>query len=150
LHWAITGHTAAELVAGRADSAKPKMGLTTWKHAPRGKVHKSDVSIAKNYLEQEELSELNRVVSMYLDYAENQAQKGRPMTMADWAGKLDAFLRFNEYEILDSPGNISHEVAKTLAEQEYEKYRIVQDREFVSDFDLETKKYLEGGSTGSP
>lgn len=144
LHWAITKHTAAELIAERADSDKPKMGLSTWKNAPKGKVMKSDVSVAKNYLEQGEMSELNRVVSMYLDYAENQAKKQRPMSMAEWVEKLDAFLRFNEYEILDNPGKISHEVAKELAGKEYEKYRVIQDQEFISDFDKETKKYLEG------
>ncbi len=149
LHWAITGHTAAELVAGRADSDKPKMGLSTWKNAPKGKVMKSDVSVAKNYLEEKEMSELNRVVSMYLDYAENQAKKQRPMSMAEWVEKLDAFLRFNEYEILDNPGKISHEVAKELAEKEYEKYRVIQDQEFISDFDKETKRYLDGGEPSS-
>lgn len=143
LHWAITGNTAAELIVERANSGKPKMGLSTWKNSPKGKILKSDVSIAKNYLEQGELSELNRVVSMYLDYAENQAKKQRPMHMAEWAEKLDTFLRFNEYEILDNPGKISHEVAKELAEKEYEKYRVTQDEEFISDFDKETKKYLE-------
>jgi hypothetical protein len=144
LHWAITGHTAAELVAGRADSDKLHMGLMTWKNAPKGKILKPDVSVAKNYLESLELSELNRIVSMYLDYAENQAKKQRPMTMQDWTDKLDAFLRFNEYQILDNPGQISHEVAKKLAEEEFEKYRVVQDREFVSDFDEVTQKYLAG------
>lgn len=143
LHWAITGHTAAELVADRVDSAKPKMGLMTWKNAPKGKILKTDVSVAKNYLEERELSQLNRIVGMYLDYAEAQAEKGRPMTMRDWAEKLDAFLRFNEYEILDNPGKISHEVAKNLAEEQFEKYRLTQDREFVSDFDRATEKYLK-------
>lgn len=142
LHWAITGYTAAELIAQRANSKKQKMGLTTWKNAPKGKVLKSDVSVAKNYLQEKEISELNRIVSMYLDYAENQAKKHRVMKMKDWAEKLDAFLRFNEYEILDNPGKVSHEVAKKLAEQEFEKYRMIQDREFISDFDRATKKYL--------
>ncbi|MFI5253159.1 MAG: virulence RhuM family protein [Bacteroidota bacterium] len=142
LHWAITSQTAAELIAKRVDSAKPKMGLLTWKNAPKGKIHKSDVSVAKNYLQEKEISELNRIVTMYLDYAENQAKKQRPMKMTDWVEKLDAFLRFNEYEILDNPGKVSHEVAKELAEKEYEKYRVVQDREFISDFDRETEKYL--------
>ncbi len=143
LHWAITGQTAAELIAGRADSVKPHMGLTTWKNAPTGKVLKSDVSVAKNYLEKSELSELNLVVSMYLDYAENQAKKQHAMTMADWAEKLDSFLRFNEYEILDNPGKISHEVAKALAEQEFEKFRVIQDQEFISDFDEAARKVIE-------
>jgi hypothetical protein len=145
LHSAITGSTAAELVAGRADSRKPKMGLRTWKNSPRGKILKSDVSVAKNYLEEGEISALNRIVTMYLDYAENQAKKQRTMSMAEWAGKLDAFLRFNEYEILDNPGKTSHDVAKTLAEGEFEKYRVIQDRDFISDFDRETRKYLKGG-----
>ena len=144
LHWAITGHTAAELIAERADSQKPKMGLSTWRNSPKGKILKTDVVVAKNYLEKEEISELNRIVTMYLDYAENQAKKQRIMTMSDWSEKLDAFLRFNEYEILDNPGKISHDVAKELAEKEYEKYRVIQDKEFISDFDKETKKYLEG------
>jgi hypothetical protein len=143
LHWAITGQTAAELIAGRVGSEKPKMGLTTWKNAPKGKILKPDVSVAKNYLEEKEISELNRIVTMYLDYAENQAKKQRPMKMEDWVQKLDAFLRFNEYEILDNPGKVSHEVAKALAEGEFEKYRVVQDREFISDFDRDTQKYLE-------
>ena len=147
LHWAITGRTAAELIAERVDSKKSKMGLTTWKKAPKGKIIKSDVSIAKNYLEKEEISELNRIVSMYLDYAENQAKRQRPMTMKDWVERLDAFLKFNEYELLDNPGKVSHEVAKELAEKEYEKYRVVQDQEFISDFDRETQKYLETGDT---
>ncbi len=142
LHWAITGRTAAELIAGRADSAKPRMGLNTWKNAPKGKILKPDVSIAKNYLNEKELSELNRIVTMYLDYAENQAKKQRPMAMQDWVEKLDAFLRFNEYQILNNPGRVSHEVAQELAEQEFEKYRVVQDREFVSDFDQSVQKYL--------
>jgi hypothetical protein len=145
LHWAITGHTAAELIAERADSEKPKMGLSTWKNGPKKKILKSDVSVAKNYLQQTEISELNRIVSMYLDYAENQAKKQRAMDMGEWVEKLDAFLRFNEYGVLDNPGKISHDVAKKLAEEEYEKYRVIQDKEFISDFDKQTKKYLEGG-----
>lgn len=150
LHWAITGHTAAELIAGRVSSQKPKMGLATWKNAPKGKILKTDVSIAKNYLEEKEISELNRIVAMYLDYAENQAKKQRPMKMEDWAEKLDAFLRFNEYEILDNPGKVSHEVAKTLAEKEFETYRVLQDREFISDFDRDTQKYLENEKNKKP
>ncbi len=145
LHCAIHGHTAPELIVERADSAKPKMGLTTWKNAPAGKILKSDVAVAKNYLEEKELTELNRVVSMYLDYAEGQAKKQRTMTMCDWAEKLDAFLAFNEYDLLRDAGKISAEVAKKLAEEEYEKYRIIQDQQFVSDFDETTRKYLEGG-----
>ncbi|MDO8591011.1 MAG: virulence RhuM family protein [bacterium] len=150
LHWAITGQTAAELIAGRVSSEKEKMGLTTWKNAPKGKILKPDVSVAKNYLEEKEISELNRIVTMYLDYAENQAKKQRPMKMEDWSEKLDAFLRFNEYEILDNPGKVSHEVAKALSEKEFEKYRVVQDREFISDFDRDTQKYLKKGDDKKP
>jgi len=143
LHFAITGHTASELIAERAQNAEPNMGLSTWKNAPRGKILKTDVSIAKNYLKEKELSKLNRIVSMYLDYAENQAKKEQRMTMRDWADKLDAFLGFNEYEILNNPGKVSHEVALRLAEKEYEKFRVTQDQSFESDFDQETKKYLD-------
>lgn len=135
LHFAIHGHTAAELIAERADASKPHMNLTSWKQSPDGKVLKTDVTVGKNYLEQKELTELNRIVSMYLDYAENQAERGKTMTMKDWKEKLDAFLQFNDYEILDNPGKISMEAAKKLAEDEYEKFRPIQDKEFVSDFD---------------
>jgi len=143
LHFAITGHTASELIAERAQNAEPNMGLSIWKNAPQGKILKTDVSIAKNYLKEKELSKLNRIVSMYLDYAENQAKKEQRMTMRDWADKLDAFLGFNEYEILNNPGKVSHEVALRLAEKEYEKFRVTQDQSFESDFDQETKKYLD-------
>lgn len=143
LHWAITGQTAAELIVDRASSKKVKMGLTTWKNAPKGKILKPDVSVAKNYLEEKEMSELNRIVTMYLDYAENQAKKQRPMKMEDWVAKLDAFLRFNEYDLLEHSGKVSHEVAKALAENEFEKYRVQQDREFISDFDRDVQQYLE-------
>ena len=135
LHWAIHGRTAAELIAGSADAGKPNMGLQTWKNAPRGKILKSDVSVGKNYLNREQIRELERIVVMYLDYAENQAGRGRAMAMADWAKRLDAFLRFNEYEILNDPGRVSREAAKQLAEEEYEKFRPGQDRRFKSDFD---------------
>jgi hypothetical protein len=140
LHWAITGKTAAQIIAERAKSTEPNMGLQTWKNAPKGKILKSDVSIAKNYLSEKEIKELERVVSMYLDYAENQAARQIPMKMADWAQKLDAFLQFNEYEVLKDAGKVSHEVAKRLAEQEYERFRVVQDQNFESDFDKEIKK----------
>lgn len=140
LHWAITGNTAAELIKERANSKKPNMGLKTWKKAPKGKVLKSDVSVAKNYLSKEELSGLNRVVSMYLDYAENQAERQIPMTMQDWIKKLDAFLNFNDYEILKNAGKVSAKVAKKLAEDEYEKFRPIQDKAFESDFDRLVKK----------
>jgi hypothetical protein len=145
LHWAITGQTAAEIIAGRADAKKPNMGLTTWRNAPAGHITKSDVTVAKNYLAEKEIKELERIVGMYLDYAENQAARRIGMRMKDWAEKLDGFLQFNEYEILTNPGSVSHEVAKALAEGEYEKFRVVQDRNSVSDFEREVKR-LEAGS----
>jgi hypothetical protein len=143
LHWAITGKTAAEIVAQRADSSKPNMGLTTWKTAPEGRIRKSDVIVAKNYLEEDELRQLERVVSMYLDFAELQATRRVPMRMSDWVGRLDAFLQFNEYEILTNAGTVSHEVAKALVEGEYEKFRLIDDRNYVSDFEREVKR-IEG------
>jgi hypothetical protein len=145
LHFAIHGRTAAELIVGRADSKKERMGLTTWKNAPQGKIIKPDVVVAKNYLTEKELKALDRIVTMYLDYAEDQAERHIPMTMADWAGKLNAFLKFNERDILDHPGKVSQDVAKAFAESEFEKYRVVQDRLFESDFDRHVKKTLEGG-----
>ena len=135
LHFAIHHHTAAELIMDRADSQKEHMGLTTWKKAPSGKIIKSDVSVAKNYLTEQEIRQLDRIVTMYLDYAENQAEKHIPMTMEDWSKKLDAFLQFNEYDLLNNIGKVSTEVAKAFAESEFEKYRIIQDRLFQSDFD---------------
>lgn len=135
LHWAITGNTAAELIAQRADARKPYMGLTTWKNAPEGKILKTDVSVAKNYLDEKEIKELNRIVTMYLDYAELQAEKQNPMKMADWVKRLDAFLQFNDYEILDNPGRVKASVAKSLAEKEYKKFGPKQDKAFKSDFD---------------
>ena len=141
----MTGKTAAEIIAERADAAKPSMGLTTWKNAPRGKIHKSDVSIAKNYLIEEEIKELERIVTMYLDYAENQAARQVPMRMADWAAKLDAFLKFNEYEVLTTAGVVSAEVAKRLAEEQYAVFRIRQDRTFESDFEKEIKRIEQEG-----
>lgn len=140
LHWAITGKTAAQIIAERAKSTEPNMGLQTWKNAPKGKILKTDVSIAKNYLVEKEIKELERVVTMYLDYAENQAAREIPMKMADWVQKIDAFLQFNEYNILKDAGKVSHEIAKKLAEKEYEKYRVTQDKNFESDFDKEVKK----------
>jgi len=136
LHWAITGKTAAEIISSRADSTKPKMGLTTWKHAPSGKVLKCDIKVAKNYLEEKEISELNRIVTMYLDYAENQAKKQIPMKMTDWIKKLDAFLEFNEYKVLHNLGAVSREQANKIAEEEYRVFRVKQDEEFKSDFDI--------------
>jgi hypothetical protein len=149
LHFAIHGRTAAELIVERADSTKEKMGLTTWKNAPHGKILKPDVVVAKNYLTGKELKSLDRFVTMYLDYAEDQAERNIPMTMKDWAGKLNAFLQFNERDILEHPGKVSQEVAKAFAESEFEKYRVVQDRLFESDFDRHIKKALEGGK-GAP
>lgn len=119
----------------RASSSKEHMGLTNWKNAPTGKIIKSDVSIAKNYLTEQELRRLDRVVSMYLDYAEEQAERHIPMSMEDWAKKLDAFLQFNEYDMLNNIGRVSSQVAKAFAESEFEKFRIIQDRLFQSDFD---------------
>jgi hypothetical protein len=143
LHWAITGKTAAELIAERAQADKPNMGLQTWKNAPRGKILKSDINIARNYLSEKEIKELDRFVSMYLDYAELQASRQTPMKMADWVKKLDAFLQFNEYQILNNSGTVSHEVAIALASQEYEKYRVIQDRDYISDFERETRKITD-------
>ncbi len=143
MHFAISGQTAAEIIHSRVGSEKPNMGLTTWKNAPAGAIRKTDVIIAKNYLDEKELNLLNRIVTMYLDYAEMQAQKGIVMTMKDWVEKLDAFLKFNERDILQDGGKISHEVAVALAESEYEKYRVIQDKRYVSDFDREIKKYME-------
>jgi hypothetical protein len=135
LHWAIAGQTAAEIIASRADSSKENMGLTHWKNTPKGAIRKSDVGIAKNYLNEKELDGLNRIVSMYLDYAETQALKGVVMHMKDWVIKLDAFLRFNEKDVLLHQGLVSHDVAIALAEKEYEQFQIVQDKLFESDFD---------------
>lgn len=144
LHFAIHGHTAAELIVKRADSGKEHMGLTTWKHAPHGKILKPDVVVAKNYLTEKELKSLDRFVTMYLDYAEDQAERKIPMTMEDWAKKLNAFLKFNEREILDHPGKVTHEIAQAFAESEFEKYRIVQDRLYESDFDKMVKQMEKG------
>ncbi len=142
LHFAISGQTAPEIIAHRVDSKKPYIGLTSWKNSPKGAIRKTDVSIAKNYLDEKELNLLNRIVTMYLDYAEMQAQKGIVMYMKDWVTKLDAFLRFNEEDVLQDSGKVSHDVAVALAESEYEKYRVVQDRMLESDFDREVKKLL--------
>lgn len=145
LHWAITGHTAAEIIKERANAAKPFMGLTTWKNAPQGKILKTDVSVAKNYLKEKELRELNRIVTMYLDFAELQAERQVPMKMADWVARLDAFLQFNEYNVLKDAGKISATIAKQLAEKEYNKFRVVQDKNFESDFDKEVKRITKKG-----
>ncbi len=140
LHWTITGQTAAEIIASRADSNKTNMGLTTWKNAPGGKIRKTDVGIAKNYLDEKELDRLNRIVTMYLDYAESQAQKRVPMYMKDWVARLDAFLQFNEQAILKDTGKVSHQVALALADKEFEKYNFLQDDSIESDFDKDLKK----------
>jgi hypothetical protein len=142
LHWAITGKTAAELIADRAYAEQPNMGLTTWKNAPEGRILKSDVTVAKNYLNEDELKSLERIVGMYLDYAENQASRQIAMKMADWVSKLDAFLQFNEYEVLKNAGKVSHEVAKRLAEEQYESFAKLQDRLLESDFEKASRKML--------
>ena len=136
LHFAIHQHTASELIMKRADSKKENMGLTNWKNAPHGKIIKTDVSVAKNYLSQFELSELNEIVTMYLDYANRQARNYIPMTMEDWKNKLDAFLNFNDAQLSDGIGKVTHEIAKTFAESEFEKYRVIQDKTYQSDFDV--------------
>ena len=146
LHYAIHGSTAAEVIYTRADHQKKNMGLTAWKNAPKGKILKSDVGIAKNYLSETELQDLNQFVSMYLDYAERQAKKKIPMTMEDWAKKLDVFLEFNEETVLQDKGKISAAIAKSFAETEFEKYRIIQDKAFVSDFDKYLAELEEGVS----
>jgi len=143
LHYATHGNTAAEIIVKRADHKKDYMGLMTWKKAPHGKILKSDVSIAKNYLNEKEIKSLNRIVTMYLDYAEHQAEKGIPMTMKDWSEKLNVFLRFNEEEILEDAGKVTAEIAKVFAESEFEKYRPIQNQLYESDFDREVKKYLK-------
>lgn len=143
LEWAITGKTAAEIIKDRAKANAPNMGLQTWKNGPDGKILKSDVTVAKNYLQENEIRQLNRLVSQYLDYAEGQAERGIVMKMADWVKKLDAFLQFNEYEILKDSGRVSAAVAKQLAEAEYEKFRPIQDKTFQSDFDKVLKNKIQ-------
>lgn len=140
LHWAITRQTAAEIIISRANHEKEKMGLSSWKNSPDGKIRKSDVSIAKNYLTADELKPLNRIVSMYLDYAEDQAEQGNAMMMKDWAEKLNAFLQFNQKDILQNSGKVTAAIAKEFAENEYEKYKPIQDKLFESDFDKELKR----------
>ena len=135
LHWAIHRHTTAELIMERANEEKPHMGLTFWEKYPDGKIQKYDVSIPNNFLSQEETKALERIVTMYLDYAEYQASRHIPMTMQDWSQRLNRFLEFNEHEILHDTGRVTHEIATAFAESEFEKYRIVQDQLFESDFD---------------
>jgi hypothetical protein len=140
LHYAIHGHTAAEVIYERADSEKEHMGLTAWENSPQGKIVKTDVSIAKNYLTEAELESLGRIVNAYLDLAEDRAKRHIPMTMEDWAKRLDRFLEADDRSILQDAGKISAQIAKEYAESEFEKYRIIQDRLFESDFDKEIKK----------
>ena len=135
MHYAVHGNTAAEIIVNRANHKKAHMGLTNWKNSPNGKIIASDVIVAKNYLTKEELKSLERIVTMYLDYAEDQAERHIPMTMEDWKDKLDVFLQFNERDVLDNPGKISHKIAESFALSEFEKYRITQDKLFESDFD---------------
>lgn len=135
MHYAVHGNTAAEVIMARADHTKQHMGLTSWRNAPDGKIVKADVSVAKNYLSSGEIKELNEIVTMYLDYATRQARRHIPMTMADWASKLDAFLQFNDAEILQDKGKVTAAIAKAFAESEFEQYRIIQDRLYQSDFD---------------
>ena len=139
--------TAPEIIYNRADSKKENMGLTTWKNAPDGKILETDVTVAKNYLSQEEITELNNLVSMYLDYAERQVKLGRIISMQEWKDKLEVFLKINEYNILKDNGKIKREIADKLALDEYKKYRVIQDKEYISDFDelLKETKKLEGG-----
>ena len=134
-HYAITGQTAAEIIYDRADRTKNHMGLTTWKNAPKGRIRKSDVTVAKNYLNETEMRNLNEIVTMYLDYAERQARRGNVMYMADWIKRLDAFLQFNEEDILHDKGKVTAAIAKAFAEKEFEKFRVLQDRTYQSDFD---------------
>lgn len=139
LHYAIHGHTASELIKERADSSKPNMGLTSWGNSPEGKVLKTDVSVAKNYLTAEELDSLGRIVNAYLELAEDRARRKIPMSMEDWATRLDKFLEFDDREVLKNAGAVSAKIAKDFAESEFEKYRVLQDKLFESDFDKQTK-----------
>lgn len=141
LHYAVHGHTAAELIVERTDSTKEHMGLTTWENAPNGKIVKTDVSIAKNYLKESELEDLGRIVNAYLDLAEGRAKRHIPMTMSDWAQHLDRILIADDMELLKDAGTISAEIAREYAENEFEKYRVVQDRLFQSDFDKQLELF---------
>ena len=149
LEYAITKHIASEIIRSRADSNKPNMGLTTWKNIKKGgKIQKSDVGVAKNYLTEDEISELNILVNMYLDYAELQAKRNRTMTMKDWVEKLDTFLQFNEYDLLKDSGRMRADVAKNFAEKEYDKFRVIQDSEYKSDYERFDEAVDEIKSTG--
>lgn len=144
LHYAVAGQTAAEIIYDRADAQKPAMGLTTWKDAPDGKILKSDVIIAKNYLNEKELSRLNRLVTMFIDYAELMAEDGVLMSMQDWLNQTDSFLTNNRRKVLEGKGRVSHENAVEKAEKEYAIFRVRQDQEYISEFDRQTEKYLKG------
>lgn len=143
MHFAVHGHTAAELIYSRADADKEHMGLTTWEDAPSGKIQKSDVIVAKNYLSDDELASLGRIVNAYLDLAEDRANRKIPMTMEDWSKRLDIFLQADDREILQNAGTISAQIAKEFAESEFEKFRIKQDQLYESDFDRELKRLQE-------
>ena len=146
MHYAVHGHTAAELIVERADHTKEHMGLTTWADAPDGKIKKSDVTVAKNYLSQDEMKQLNRMVTAYLDFAENMTLRHIPLTMQDWEKRLNSFIEMFDYGILQDAGKVTAEIAKLHAETEFEKYRIVQDRLFMSDFDrymLELENHIQ-------
>lgn len=136
LHYAVSGSTASEIIMSRADSKKENMGLKTWNNAPSGRIHRSDVVVAKNYLEKDELSSLSRLVEMYLDFGEEMATRNIPLTMTDYIKRLDLLLQFNGREILDNPGKVSREVAEKFALSEFEKFRIIQEQRLISDFDL--------------
>jgi len=143
LHWAITGKTASEIIVNRSDAEKNNMGLTTWKNSPKGKILKSDTLIAKNYLSEKEISELNRLVELYLNFAELQAERNIPIKMNEWTEILDSFLKINRYEILTNAGKISHQKAVEISAKEYEKFRVIQDERFSSDFDNEIKRLIK-------
>jgi hypothetical protein len=145
LHWAITGNTAAEIIHHRVDSKKPNLGLTSWKNAPDGKILKSDIGTAKNYLEEKEIKELNRLVELYLNFAELQAERNIPMKMSEWIEILDGFLKLNRYELLEKSGKISNVEAIEKASLEYEKFRVLQDKKYLSDFDKEINKLKNKG-----
>lgn len=144
LHFAVTGQTAPEIIHGRADSAKPFMGLTTWKNAPKGKVLRTDVAVAKNYLNAAEVSKLNRLVGMFIDFAELRALNRQLMTMQDWIKQVERFLAFNEQQVLRNAGLISHEMALAKAHAEFEKFRVKQDQDYLSDFDQAFARYMKG------
>ena len=150
LHYAIHGNTAAELIMQRANKTKQHMGLTSWKHSPTEKILRSDVSIAKNYLQKGEIKALNRIITMYLDFAEDQAERKIPMTMEDWVEKLNAFLKFNQRDVLEHFGKVTAEIAKQFAESQFEEYRTIQDKLFESDFDKFTKKLLHKHQSTHP